>query len=291
MGREGPDSVLDLLRVSTAFLESRGVDSPRLDSELLLAQVLDMDRLQLYINFDRPVSEAERDALRELVRRRAAREPVALILGTKEFRSRAFHVPAGVLVPRPDTELLAELAIDALASRDDAPLVLDLGCGSGILAVSIAAETSAKVLAVDRAEAAIDATRRNAQIHGVADRVGVIHGSWTDRVPARFAGRVDLVVSNPPYVDEADYATLQPEITRYEPREALVAPGGTLDAYRRIAAGLDRWLAPGARVLVEVGLGQAAEVEAILTQAGLQALTRHEDLAGIERVVDGTWPT
>ncbi len=290
MGSGGPDSVLDLLRASTSFLESRGVDSPRLDSELLMAQVLGMDRLQLYINFDRPVGGDERDALRELVKRRAAREPVALILGTKEFRSREFHVPPGVLVPRPDTELLAELAIEALADASDAPLVLDLGCGSGILAVSIAAETPAKVLAVDRAEAAIDATRHNAQIHGVADRVGVIRGSWTDRIPDRFAGQVALVVSNPPYVDEADHATLQPEITRYEPREALVAPGGTLDAYRRIVDGLDRWLAPGARVLVEVGMGQAAEVEAILAGAGLQALARHEDLAGIERVVDGTWP-
>lgn len=290
MGRGVSDSVLDLLRASTSYLESRGVDSPRLDSELLLTQVLELDRLQLYINFDRPVSDAERDALRELVKRRAAREPVALILGTKEFRSRSFLVPAGVLVPRPDTELLAELAIEALAGAEAPPLALDLGCGSGILAVSIAAETPAKVLAVDRAEAAIDATRRNAQIHGVSDRVGVIRGSWTDRIPARFAGQVDLVVSNPPYVDEADYATLQPEITRYEPREALVAPGGTLDAYRRIAEGLGRWLAPGARVLVEVGQGQAAEVEAILAEAGLEALVRHEDLAGIERVVDGTWP-
>ena len=290
MGGGGPDSVLDILRASTSFLEGRGVDSPRLDSELLMAQVLGLDRLQLYINFDRPVIGAERDALRELVKRRAAREPVALILGTKEFRSRAFHVPPGVLVPRPDTELLAELAIEALADAGDAPLVLDLGCGSGILAVSIAAETPAKVLAVDQAQAAIDATRHNAQIHGVAERVGVIRGSWTEGIPDRFAGQVALVVSNPPYVDEADYATLQPEITRYEPRDALVAPGGTLDAYRRIADGLDRWLAAGARVLVEVGMGQAAEVEAILAGAGLQALARHEDLASIERVVDGTWP-
>jgi release factor glutamine methyltransferase len=290
VGGGGPDSVLDILRASTSFLEGRGVDSPRLDSELLMAQVLGLDRLQLYINFDRPVIGAERDALRELVKRRAAREPVALILGTKEFRSRAFHVPPGVLVPRPDTELLAELAIEALADAGDAPLVLDLGCGSGILAVSIAAETPAKVLAVDQAQAAIDATRHNAQIHGVAERVGVIRGSWTEGIPDRFAGQVALVVSNPPYVDEADYATLQPEITRYEPRDALVAPGGTLDAYRRIADGLDRWLAAGARVLVEVGMGQAAEVEAILAGAGLQALARHEDLASIERVVDGTWP-
>ena len=136
MGRGGPDSVLDLLRASTSYLEGRGVESPRLDSELLMAEVLGLDRLQLYINFDRPVSGAERDALRELVKRRAAREPVALILGNKEFRSRPFHVPAGVLVPRPDTELLAELAVEALGDREDAPLVFDLGCGSGILSVA-----------------------------------------------------------------------------------------------------------------------------------------------------------
>ena len=290
MGRGGPDSVLDLLRASTSFLESRGVDSPRLDSELLMAEVFGLDRLQLYINFDRPVSGAERDALRALVKRRAAREPVALILGTKEFRSRSFHVPAGVLVPRPDTELLAELAIGALADREDDPLVLDLGCGTGILAVSIAAETTARVLAVDIAEAAIDATRRNAQIHGVADRVGVVRSSWTTRIPDRFAGQVALVVSNPPYVDAADLEGLQPEITRFEPREALVAPGGTLGAYRKISGELAQWMAPGGRVLMEVGQGLAPQVESILREAGLLSLTRHEDLAGIERVVDGTWP-
>jgi len=255
-----------------------------------MAEVLGLDRLQLYINFDRPVSGAERDALRELVKRRAAREPVALILGNKEFRSRPFHVPAGVLVPRPDTELLAELAVEALGDREDAPLVFDLGCGSGILAVSIAAETTARVLAVDIAEAAIDATKRNAQNHGVADRVGVIRSSWTSRIPERFAGQVALVVSNPPYVDAADLEGLQPEITRFEPREALVAPGGTLDAYRKISAELDRWMAPGGRVLLEVGQGQAPQVESILREAGLEALSRHADLAGIERVVDGTWP-
>ena len=289
MGHGGPDSVLDLLRISTTFLERRGVASPRLDTELLMAEVLGMDRLHLYINFDQPVSATERDALRELIKRRAAREPVALILGTREFRSRPFQIPSGVLVPRPDTELLAELAIEALEGQTADPLVLDLGCGSGNLAVSIAAETAARVLAVDIAEAAIDATRQNAQVHDVADRVGVILGSWTSRIPERFTGAVNLVVSNPPYVAEDDYSGLAPEITRFEPRAALVASGGTLAAYRQIADDLERWLAPGARVLVEVGQGQAAEVEAILGDAGLSALRRHEDLSGIERVVDGSW--
>jgi len=286
-----PHTVLELLKISTRYLESRGVGTARLDAELLLGAALDLDRLQLYVNFDRPVTPAERDAMREYVRRRGAREPVALILGHKEFRSRDFVVPQGVLVPRPDTELLAELAIDAVGSieADEPPLVLDLGTGSGILAVSVAAECQARVLAVDASSAAIAAVRDNAARHGVADRVGTVRGSWYTALPERFAQGVHVLMSNPPYVSAEEYADLEPEIVRFEPRDALVPDGDPLAAYREIAAGFDRWLAPGGQVIVEVGAGRAAAVEALFRDAGLRDLKRHEDLAGIERVVSGVW--
>lgn len=293
MADGSPHTVLDLLQISARYLESRGVPTSRLDTELLLGDVLGLDRLQLYVNFDRPVSSAERDALREHVRRRAAREPVALILGRKEFRSRDFVVPAGVLVPRPDTELLADLVIDSIGSRADAepPLALDLGTGSGILAVSVAAETAAQVLAVDAADVAIAATRENARLHGVADRIGTVRGSWYDAIPDRFSGKIDVLMSNPPYVSVEEYGTLAPEIVRFEPRAALVPGDDPLAAYLEIAAGFERWLAPGARVFVEIGAGRAAGVEALFREAGLRDLSRHEDLAGIERVVTGVWET
>ncbi len=290
MPDRGPTTVLEVLEATTGWLKRRGVDSPRLDAELMMAHVLDLERLQLYVQFDRPLTGEERAALRELVRRRGEREPVAQILGSKEFHSLAFATPANVLIPRPDTELLAELAIEAVPGadgEDDPPLVLDLGSGSGALAVTIAVHSDARVLAVDLSPDAIAATRANAKRHGVAERVGVVRSDWYERLPDRFVGGIDVLVTNPPYVSAEEYEGLAPEIRGYEPREALVAPGGTLDAYRRIAAGFDRWLAPGAAVFVEVGMGQAEAVQGILADAGLTDLARHEDLAGIERVVGG----
>ncbi len=289
-GAEAPRTVLEILRAATEYLRTRGVGTPRLDAELLAASVLDISRLDLYVQFDRPLDPQERASLRELVRRRGGREPVALILGHREFRSREFAVQSGVLVPRPDTELLADLAIEAVAACEaDAPLVVDLGTGSGVLAVSVALETPARVLAVDLSPDAIRCARTNLERLGPADRVGVIRGDWWDALPDRFEGQVDVVLSNPPYVDEDDYPTLAPEILQHEPRVALVADGDPLTFYRRIAGGLDRWMRPGGRVLVEVGAGQAPEVQAIFEGAGVTAVERHEDLAGIERVVEGAW--
>ncbi len=284
-------TVLELLETSSTFLTRKGVASPRLDAEVMLAGVLELDRIHLYVSFDRPVSEEERDRYREMVRRRAAREPVALILGSKEFRSRDFAVESGVLIPRPDTELLADLAIERLSGEsEEPPLALDLGCGSGILAVSIAADTTAKVLAIDRTDVAIKLTRANSQRHGVADRVGTVGGDWWDAVPERFTGSISLVVSNPPYVAEDEYRDLEPEIVTFEPREALVPPGDPLSFYRRTADGLARWLKPGGVVLLEVGAGQAFAVEELLAAAGCVDTQRHLDLAGIERVVEGKLP-
>lgn len=289
-GTTPPKTVLEILRAATEYLRGRGVDSPRLDAELLAAHVLDVSRLDLYVQFDRPLDPRERDALREGIRRRAAREPVALILGHKEFRSREFAIQPGVLIPRPDTELLAERAIAAVeACEGEAPLAVDLGTGSGALAISVALETRARVLAVDLAPEAIRCTRANLEHLGPADRVGVIRGDWWDAIPDRFAGQVDVVLSNPPYVDEADYPSLAPEIQNHEPRAALVADGDPLAFYRRTAADLARWMRPGGRVLVEVGAGQAPAVQAILEEAGVTDIERHRDLADIERVVEGIW--
>jgi len=290
---DGPAmTVLELLETSSTYLTGKRVASPRLDAEVMLAQVLELDRIHLYVSFDRPVSTEERDQYREMIRRRAAREPVALILGVKEFRSREFTVEPGVLIPRPDTELLADLATERLAAEtEEPPLVLDLGCGSGILAISIAADTAetcqAKVLAVDRSTVAMKLTRANSERHGVADRVGTVGGDWWDAVPERFAGSFDLIVSNPPYVAADEHPGLEPEIVEFEPYEALVPPGETLSFYRRTADGLGRWLKPGGVVLLEVGAGQAFAVEEMLVEAGCTSTERHLDLAGIERVVEG----
>jgi release factor glutamine methyltransferase len=288
-GRQ-PRTVLEILRAATDYLGGRGVDTPRLDAELLAAEVLGLSRLDLYVQFDRPMEPTERGRLRELIRRRGAREPVALILGIKEFRSREFQVQPGVLIPRPDTELLAERAIAVVADRgSSAPLVVDLGTGTGILAITVALETDAKVLAVDAAPASVACARANLATLGPADRVGVVRGDWWDALPERFSGQVEVVVSNPPYVAAADYTALAPEILEYEPRQALTPDGDPLAYYRRTAAGLPRWLASGGHILVEVGAGQADDVETILAAAAVTDIARHRDLADIERVVEGVF--
>jgi release factor glutamine methyltransferase len=285
------ETVLDLVRASTDFLQRKGVPSARLDAELLIGDAVGLDRLQLYVQFDRPATEPERDAARELIRRRGGREPVALILGEKEFRSRPFLVEPGVLIPRPDTELLVERALATLPEgADESPLVVDLGCGCGVLAVCLALESTTRVLAVDRSPDAVRVTRANVKRHGVEDRVGVVRGDWLFAVPERFAGAVDVIVSNPPYVPEDEYGTLAPEIVQFEPREAVCSAPDPLAYYRRTADGLARWLCPGGAVLVEVGRGQADAVAEIFAQAGVADVARSEDLAGIERVVAGTWP-
>ncbi len=284
----GTHTVLGILDVTTGYLADRGVATARLDAELLVGSVLGLDRLHLYVEFDRPVTGEERAELRRLVRRRGAeREPVALILGQREFYSREFAVEPGVLIPRPETELVVERAAAVLTSDDggDPPLVLDLGCGSGAIAVTVAAETGARVLGVDRSATATRLTRANAARHGVEALVGVARGDWYDAVPPRFAGAFALVVSNPPYVGEDDWEGLAPEITAHEPREAVVSPGDALAFFRRTIDGLPRWLAPGGHVVLEVGMGQAGAVAAMLRAAGATDVHAHPDLAGIERVV------
>ncbi len=285
---EGADAeplrLLDVLRRTTEFLRMRGCDAPRLDAELLLARGLGLARLDLYLQFDRPLLEAELAPCRELVRRRGAREPLAYLLGTKEFRSLDFEVNRDVLVPRPDTETLVEETLSFLGERAGAATVADVGTGSGAVAVSLAhARPGLRVVATDVARAALAVASRNAARHGVADRVTFHEGPFLDPLPAE--PPLDAIASNPPYVLPEEEASLPPEL-RFEPREALFVPGGDLEAiYGRLAEAALRRLRGGGALLVEVGDGQAARVEATLAAAGLAPVRRARDLGGAERVL------
>jgi release factor glutamine methyltransferase len=278
-------TVLELLRWTKDHFAARGIESPRLDAECLLAHALGTDRLRLYLDFDKPVEAAERARFRELVRRRAdERRPVAQLTGRKEFWSLAFEVTPDVLVPRPETEGLVAWLLDQLPDREAELSVLDLGTGSGAIAVALATELpKARITATDLCASALAVAERNARAHGVADRVRLLAGDGFGPVAGE---RFDAVLANPPYVAEDEAASLAPEL-RHEPAAALFAGADGTALLRRLAAEVGDFLAPDGRVAFEVGFGQAETVAAWLREAGLREVASLRDLSDRPRVVVG----
>jgi release factor glutamine methyltransferase len=279
-------SVREALSGAADALEAAGVDSPRLDAELLLAEASGWDRARFATE---PEAGVPADAARrfgELVRRRLRREPIAYILGRKGFRSIELEIDRRVLVPRPETELLVELALELRPRR-----VLDLGTGSGAVALAIAAELpGCEVAATDISAAALEVARGNAARLGLGERVKLVEGMLPPDL-----GRFGLLVANLPYVGEAEWSTLEPEVTEWEPREALLAGLDGLDAIRTVLPEcvrcLSRYAARSATargvLALEVGVEQAGAVAELLRDAGLGEIETRRDLAGIERVVWG----
>jgi release factor glutamine methyltransferase len=278
-------TVLELLRWTQGHFVEKGIETARLDAECLLAHALGVERLRLYLDFDKPVEADERARFRALVKARAdERVPVAQLTGTKEFWSLAFETTKDVLVPRPDTETLVAWYLDQVADPEAELAVLDVGTGSGAIAVALATELpKARFTASDVSEAALAVARRNAERHGVADRVRFVCGDGFAPVADE---AFDAVLANPPYVAERDAASLAPEL-RHEPRGALFSgPDGT-DLLRRLAAEAAEHLAPGGCVAFEVGAGQAEAVAAWLAEGGVSEVAVRRDLAGRPRIVVG----
>ena len=274
-------SVSEALGAATDALAAAGVDTPRLDAEVLLAEATGLSRAALLTGNEDGVEPGAGRRFGEMVRRRLRREPVAYIVGRKGFRRIEVVVDRRVLIPRPETELLVEVALE-LGPRT----VLDVGTGSGCIALAVADEVpGAVVSAIDSSEGAIDVARANASLLRLTDRT---HFSGGVASSPRIAGisRQDLVVANLPYVRDADWGTLAPEIREYEPREALLGGPDGLSPIRALLA------APPdcAAIALEVGEGQAPEVERLVAGAGFTQTERRLDLAGIERVVLGRRP-
>lgn len=361
---------LDLIKVTADYLAGKSVPSPRLDAEVLLCEVMKLERrVDLYACFEREVSDGELAAFRDLVRRRAAREPVSRILGRREFMGVAFLVTPDVLSPRPETELLVEAAIEAVAPKKivlppdpatdarteeetqpeiaDAPLpeelerlldsyaedaeddgveadrppkpaqaaaaaataapgraarknaaaprhqadareirALDLGTGSGCIAVSLAAHLpAARVVALDASPKALAVAKKNAETAGVSERVEFRRGDWF--AGCRDGEKFDLILSNPPYLVEGD-PEIWPEVARYDPPAALYGGKDGLDCYRRIIPDLPERLFAGGRILLEVGAGQAGAVADMLRRRGFRDVEIIRDYGGFERVVKAT---
>jgi release factor glutamine methyltransferase len=265
----------EVLRLSAEYLGGKGVESPRLDADLLVGKALGLSRLDLYLHHDRPLTEAERDAIRELVRRRGEREPLAYVLGEWGFRRLTLKTDRRALVPRPETEIVVERAL-ALIRDVASPRVLDVGTGSGAIALAIADEhPGARVTALDTSSEALALARENAQATGFA--VELVEGDATVELPA---GPWDLVVSNPPYVEE--HEELPPELD-HEPELALYTNGHT-----RAIAEHARSVLRGPLVL-EVHSERAERVAALLRELGYADVRIGEDLTGRDRVVEGRW--
>lgn len=268
-------SAREALSGAADALAAAGVDSPRLDAELLLCEATGWARAHLAANPDAGIAPSAGRRFGETVRRRLRREPVAYILGRKGFRHLELEVDRRVLVPRPETELLVELALELEPRR-----VLDVGTGSGAIALAIAAELpGCEAIATDTSPVALEVASANAARLGLADRVRFLEGTLPE------VGDFDLIVANLPYVSEAEWRGLEPEVTEWEPREALLAGPDGLDAFRATIPSL----AGVAPVLaLEIGAGQAKAVAAMLSEAGFDAIETRRDLAGIERVVVGS---
>lgn len=274
-------TILKVLQWTTGYFSSKGIEQPRADAEVLLAHVLGVERIHLYLNYDRPLSPDELARFRELVRRRAASEPTQYILGRQEFWSLDFEVTPAVLIPRPETEILVEKALELLGAGPS--LVLDVGTGSGAMAVAIAVERkNTRVIATDRSFSALAVAKRNAARHSVSDRVGFV---LMDLMQALAAGPwFDIIVSNPPYVADAEFLDLAPEIANYEPHSALRGGGEQgLGLIRKILGQFRDYLKPGGSLLVEIGKGQAEILEKELPGAAEFEFIR--DYSGIKRVL------
>jgi release factor glutamine methyltransferase len=251
-------TVLEVIQRSTEFLARKGVDSPRLQAELLLAQLLKLRRMELYLNFERVLTPPEQDGFRELIRRRGQREPLQQILGSTSFCGLEIEVNRNVLVPRPETELLAECGWQFLnqraASGSPGTKALDFGTGSGCLAVALAVHCPAtRVCAVDLLPEALAVARLNTARHRVAERIEFFQGDGFGALPED--SRFDLITSNPPYIPTGELGALQPEVRDYEPREALDGGADGLDYYRLLAREAVHFLKPDGKLMLEFGDG------------------------------------
>lgn len=282
-----PPTIADLLSKSAAWLKDKGCTSPRLDAELLLAEVLGMSRVDLYVKFDQPLIPSEIDSYREFIRRRAESEPVAYILGRAYFHNLEIKVNGSVLIPRPETEHLVAAAIEFLMEGDwpSPPEVLDLCTGSGAIAIAIAKGfPEADITASDASGEALALAAENATLTGVAPRIRFVQSDLFEDIDP--VATYDLIVANPPYISAEEWDTLPRDVREFEPREALYGGTDGLDFYRLLAEQAPQQLKPLGGLVLETGSTQAVAVKDILEAVGhFKSVGVFQDYAGLDRVV------
>lgn len=277
-------TVSRVLDWTVKHLKQHGSPSPRLDAEVLLAHARGCPRIKLYTDFDQPMTDAQRAIMRDLVKRRALSEPVAYLIGQREFYSLKFDVTREVLIPRPDTEVLVMELIER-ARNSAAPKVLDLGTGSGCISVTAAVNLpQSHVTAVDISPAALGVARANSALHKVEQRMEFLEGDLF--APIEVGRRFDFIVSNPPYIPSGELVELQADVRKHEPQLALDGGPEGLDVIRRMIAELPQYLADQGTFLVEIDPPQSSAVQTLLSETGqFEKISIAKDLAGEERVV------
>lgn len=283
----GRITITTLLREGIKRLQAAGIESAGQEALWILEAVLERTHLQLRLDGERPVSPVQHQRAEDLLRRRAAREPLQYLLGSQEFCGRAFTVTPAVLIPRPETELLVEETARRLVTTPR-PLIADVGTGSGCIAVSLALNLpQAEIYGIDCSRAALQVAHENLMRHGVADRVTLMKGDLLEPLETVSAqGRVTAILSNPPYIPEDELDRLQPEVRRFEPRLALAGGPDGLTIHRRLISGALRYLAPSGILAMEVGAGSApACVDLVRAQGGYRTIRTIPDQQGIERIV------
>jgi release factor glutamine methyltransferase len=284
-------TVRDVVAWTTDDLRRRGIDSARIDAELIVAHALAIDRVKVVLSQDRELSPHELETIKTLVKRRRSFEPLAYRRGHREFSGRTFRVDARVLVPRPDTETLVDVALDRLRGRDLFARALDLCTGSGCVAITLKLERPTIAIdATDLSPDAITVARDNAQRLGAVWNVRIVAGDLFAPLGSPRA-RYDLVVANPPYIPTGEIAALQPDIKDHEPKLALDGGADGLDLVRRIADEARAWLRPGGALAIEVGAGQSVAARTIFEKNGYFDVRATKDYGGVERVISGALHT
>lgn len=300
----------EVLNSSVRYLAEAGISTPRQDAEILISHVLGLSRVDLYLDSYRTLTPQEHQAVEELIRKRGQRYPLQYLTGEVAFRGLILRIEPGVFIPRPETELLVECAVEVLGSSEfrssivradsscplpvmnagrrtgsGSPVVLDVGTGCGAIALSVAREVKdCLVYALDISTQAIDLARFNARKLGLEERITFLVGDFVQITPAELRGKVGLVASNPPYIKKSDIACLEPEVRDYE---AAVIDGGRdgLAFFRRLLPFAPEFLAPGGQLLLEIGEGQVQEILHLAEQTSLELVGIHKDLGGIDRII------
>lgn len=276
-------TVLEIIKRTTEFFAGKGIESPRLNAELLIGHALELKRMQLYLQFERPLTEPELEKIRPLVRRRAQHEPIQYILGETEFCGMKLKVDRRALIPRPETELLIETIVTACGGKPPGR-VLDLGTGTGAIALALArAFPAAAIVATDLSEGALALAAENGATVENGSRVEWLRSRWFDAVPRE--ARFDVIAANPPYLSPEETAQAAPEVREFEPAMALSAADGGIADLREIIAEAPHFLAPGGLLAVETGIAQHAALRDMAAAAGFSRSESRQDLTGRDRYV------
>lgn len=279
-------TIINSIELSTEYLNKKGVESPRINAEILLAHVLDCKRLELYLKFDQPLKENEKNKYRELIKRRGLREPLQYIIGKVEFYGLDFIVNSKVLIPRPETEILVEEIINQY-DKNQALCILDIGTGSGNIAITLAKNFSnSMITSLDINNDAVELAKENAKLNNLNGRLIFENVDFND-YNLRDSQKFDIIVSNPPYISQKDYKNLEKELVEHEPKNALTDEGDGYTFYHLISKKAPNLLKNNGKLYFEMGQGQANKISKVMSDNGFKNIKMVNDYSGIQRIAIG----